>query len=82
MMPEMDGFELAERIKQPSRTGIVDPFDAVVGGPAGRCPAAASELGITTYLSKPIKQSELLNAILDGAARVAASRPELRRRRQ
>ena len=23
------------------------------------------ELGITTYLSKPIKQSELLNAILD-----------------
>jgi two-component system sensor histidine kinase/response regulator len=61
-MPQMDGFMLAERIR-----GIRDFADTTIlmltsGGPlveASRC----SELGIDAQLLKPVKQSELLNAI-------------------
>ncbi len=63
MMPEMGGFELAERIKQDPElagTTIVMLSSAVQHGEATRCRA----LGIAAYLTKPIKQSDLLNAIV------------------
>jgi PAS domain S-box-containing protein len=62
-MPDMDGFALAERIKQdPSLAGATIMMLTSAGqrGDAARC----RELGIAVYLIKPIRQSELLEAIL------------------
>jgi PAS domain S-box-containing protein len=61
-MPEVDGFELACRIKarpEFSHTILIMLTSAGRRGDAARC----RELDITAYLTKPIKQSELLNAI-------------------
>jgi len=62
-MPEMDGFSLAERIVQsPTLAGgtIMMLTSAGQRGDVARC----RELGIAVYLIKPIRQSELLEAIL------------------
>ena len=62
-MPEMDGFELAARIKRaPELAGatIMMLSSADLAGEAARC----RELGVAAFLTKPIRQSELLNAIL------------------
>jgi PAS domain S-box-containing protein len=64
MMPGMDGFALAAEIKQrPEFAGAVLMMLSSAGQPgdAARC----RQLGIETYLTKPIKQSDLLDAILD-----------------
>jgi signal transduction histidine kinase/CheY-like chemotaxis protein len=61
-MPEMDGFTLAERIKRsPELASAVIMMLTSAGqrGDAARC----RELGIAAYLTKPIKESELLKAI-------------------
>ena len=61
-MPEMDGFALVERIKRnPELTGatIMMLTSAGLRGDAVRC----RELGIHAYLTKPITQAELLEAI-------------------
>jgi signal transduction histidine kinase/CheY-like chemotaxis protein len=61
-MPEMDGFSVAERIQQqPELAGITIMMltSASRGGDVIRCRA----LGVTAYLIKPIRQSELLEAI-------------------
>jgi PAS domain S-box-containing protein len=63
MMPEMDGFALAEKIK--ARPALAEAMvmmlsSAMPAGGAERCRA----LGISGWLSKPVSQSELLNAIL------------------
>jgi PAS domain S-box-containing protein len=61
-MPEMDGFALAERIKQnPELTAatILMLTSAGFAGDAARC----KELGIAVYLVKPVRQLELLEAI-------------------
>jgi two-component system, sensor histidine kinase and response regulator len=63
-MPEMDGFALAEKIKQhPKFAGATIMMLTSAGqrGDAARC----RELGIAAYLIKPIRQSELLRAILE-----------------
>jgi two-component system, sensor histidine kinase and response regulator len=62
-MPDMDGFTLAEKIKQdPGLAGATIMMLTSAGqrGDAARC----RELGIGAYLIKPIRQSELLDAIL------------------
>jgi CheY-like chemotaxis protein len=62
-MPGMDGFALVERMKQiPELVGATIMMLTSAGhrGDAARC----RELGIAAYLTKPIKQSELLQAIL------------------
>jgi CheY-like chemotaxis protein len=61
-MPEMDGFALAEQIKQtPKLAGatIIMLTSAGQRGDAARC----REMGIAVYLIKPVRQSELLEAI-------------------
>jgi signal transduction histidine kinase/CheY-like chemotaxis protein len=70
MMPDVDGFAVAQRIQaQPALAGatILMLSSADRRGDAARC----RQLGISRYLTKPVKQSELLDAIviaLDGAA--------------
>src|SRR5579871_4351610 len=61
-MPEMDGFTLAEQIKNdPELVGATVMMLTSAGhiGDAARC----RELGISAYLVKPIRQGELLQAI-------------------
>jgi len=62
-MPDMDGFEVVEYIKKdPELAGATIMMLTSAGqrGDAARCRA----LGIVAYLIKPIRQSELLEAIL------------------
>ena len=62
-MPEMDGFVLAEWIKKNPESGaatIMMLSSAGQRGDAKRC----REIGVSAYLPKPIRQSELLDAIL------------------
>jgi len=62
-MPEMDGFELAARVReQPGHGGsaIMMLTSSGMRGDAARC----RELGIAAYLTKPVRQSSLLEAVL------------------
>ena len=62
-MPGMDGFSLAKKIKDnPNLAGasMVMLTSSGARGDAARC----HKLGISAYLTKPIKQSELLDAIM------------------
>jgi CheY-like chemotaxis protein len=62
-MPEMDGFALVEQIRlNPGLAGAIIMMltSATQSGDAARC----RELGVARYLTKPIEQSELLDAIL------------------
>src|SRR6266852_2515833 len=68
-MPKMDGFALVERIRQrPELTTATIMMLTSAGhrGDAARC----QELGVSAYLLKPIRQSELREAI----ARVLGAR--------
>jgi PAS domain S-box-containing protein len=63
MMPEMDGFTLAAQIKK--QPGLAQAVLLMVSsadrhGDAARC----RELGIAAYLTKPVRQSELLDRIV------------------
>ncbi len=63
MMPAMDGFSLVHKIKQQHDLGeaIIMMLTSIgVRGDAVRC----RELGINAYLIKPIRQADLLNAVL------------------
>jgi two-component system, sensor histidine kinase and response regulator len=62
IMPEMDGFTVAERMRESSYLDgaiIMMLTSAGQRGDAVRC----RELGIAAYLTKPINQSDLLDAI-------------------
>jgi two-component system sensor histidine kinase/response regulator len=62
-MPEMDGFALAECIKRNPEWGsatIMMLSSAGQRGDAKRC----REIGVAAYLTKPVRQGELLDAIL------------------
>ncbi len=62
-MPDMDGFELAERVQHDPRwAGAVIMMLTSAGrrGDAARC----RQLGIAAYLLKPIRNSELMQALL------------------
>ena len=61
-MPDMDGFSLAERVRNdPSLVGATIMMLTSAGqmGDAARC----TELGIAAYLVKPIRHADLLSAI-------------------
>ena len=74
-MPDMDGFTLAQRITQDPRyaatklvmlTSAGDPEDVV------RC----RKLGISAYLTKPIKQSELFDVIVNAISEPIPDKPK------
>jgi CheY-like chemotaxis protein len=60
-MPGVDGFGLAEEIK--TRFGSSLPVVLLTSAQGGGDVARCMELGIQAYLSKPIRQSELHEAI-------------------
>ena len=63
MMPGMDGFALAEQIRQHRElAGGAVMMLSSAGQPNDR--ARCRELGLAAYVTKPIKQSELLDTIL------------------
>jgi two-component system, sensor histidine kinase and response regulator len=62
-MPEMDGFMLAEAIRRNPAWGastVMMLSSAGQRGDAMRC----REIGVAAYLTKPVQQSELLDAIV------------------
>ena len=61
-MPEIDGFTLAEQIKQHAELGSTLVM-MLTSGDRSDTMARCEHLGIAAYLLKPIKQSELLGAI-------------------
>jgi PAS domain S-box-containing protein len=74
-MPGMDGFAVAEEIRQDPRLAkatimMLSSGDQVAD--AARC----KELGVAVYLVKPIKQADLLNAILTVLGRIPTEKPE------
>jgi PAS domain S-box-containing protein len=73
MMPGVDGFQLVDEIR---REPDLAPTTVILLSSADGQDAAARcrEAGVAAYLTKPVKQSELLDAImtaLDPAARAA-----------
>jgi signal transduction histidine kinase/CheY-like chemotaxis protein len=61
-MPGMDGFSVAEKVKlyaQPDAPPMIMLTSAGLRGDAARC----RNLGIEAYLTKPIRRSDLLQAI-------------------
>jgi CheY-like chemotaxis protein len=63
-MPGMDGFEVAQRIKESPNLGgatVMMLTSATRPGDINRC----KELGIAAYLIKPIRRTELLEAMLN-----------------
>jgi CheY-like chemotaxis protein/HPt (histidine-containing phosphotransfer) domain-containing protein len=79
MMPGMDGFTLAERIGQDA--AAVPPTLMMLSSANRRDDAArCRELGVAAYLTKPIRQSALLDAIMtslgSSADRAAGDVPE------
>ena len=72
-MPGMDGFDLARRLREGDPTGsrTVLMVSSRLEGPSRR---ELRDLGIRRYLSKPVKQSELMAALL-GEGPEAPGRP-------
>jgi PAS domain S-box-containing protein len=61
-MPEMDGFEVAERIR--ANPAVAQPVLIMVSSATRRGDSArARQCGIACHLTKPLKQSELREAI-------------------
>jgi PAS domain S-box-containing protein len=73
-MPDMDGFAVAERVTQDRRyRGIKLVMLTSAGQPedVARC----RRLGISAYLTKPVKQSELFDVIVTAIGQPAEERP-------
>jgi signal transduction histidine kinase/CheY-like chemotaxis protein len=74
LMPGMDGFRVAEQIRR--RPGLAGPTIMMLSsarqpGDSARC----RELGVPRYLTKPLKQSDLLDAILTVLAAAPSAGP-------
>ncbi len=61
-MPDMDGFELARRIRKD--TAGTTLLMMLTSGDRPGAASEARELGVSAYLLKPVKQSELYDALM------------------
>ncbi len=80
-MPEMDGFMLAEHVKSDAELGSTVIMMLTSGdrpGDVARC----EELGAAAYLMKPIKQSELFDAIVSALGIISPDQAEDGKHRQ
>ncbi len=76
MMPEMDGLMVAEAIHQTenfARPAVIMLTSAMPSRAATRC----AELGVSSYLTKPVPQLDLLDAILAALGGTAKAEPTL-----
>jgi len=67
-MPDMDGFALVEKIRKTpefSSIPVLMLSSGAHGGEAARC----RQIGIAAYLTKPVRPSELLDALLNALAK-------------
>ena len=74
MMPEMDGFELSQKIREqyaPEQAKIVLLSSAGRSDVLRRC----REIGISRYVTKPVVQSELLHVVLQVMGIRGSSQP-------
>jgi CheY-like chemotaxis protein len=77
-MPDMDGFRVAERISRDRRYAgmkLVMLTSASQAQDAARC----RKLGISAYLTKPIKQSELFDVIVNAIGQPRTEKPRVSR---
>ena len=74
-MPDLDGFELARYIRATSPLQSTAIIVLTSGGRPGDI-ARCEELGIKFHLMKPVKQSELLEAIVVAAGRPSEASPD------
>jgi signal transduction histidine kinase/DNA-binding response OmpR family regulator/HPt (histidine-containing phosphotransfer) domain-containing protein len=70
-MPGMDGFALAEQIKQQADLAEATIMMLTSGGQRGDA-ARCRELGIAAYLTKPITQGELWEALVKALGKTAS----------
>ncbi len=63
LMPDMDGFTLAELIKEDPELSLATIMMLTSGGHRGDA-ARCRQLGIAAYLHKPVKERDLLQAVL------------------
>ncbi|TWT93884.1 hybrid sensor histidine kinase/response regulator [Stieleria varia] len=71
MMPGMDGFEFARQVQEHEEIAnctIIMVSSGLRQGDTARC----KSLGIRRYMAKPLKQSDLLNAIMEQVNRLPA----------
>jgi PAS domain S-box-containing protein len=73
-MPDMDGFELTERIRQHPEYLVKTLMMLTSEGQRGHA-ARCRELGVAAYLMKPVAQSELLDAIMTALGVSEATAP-------
>ena len=62
-MPDVDGFAFADQVKQDPRIGSAVVM-MLTSGDRREDIARCEELGIAAYLLKPVKQSDLFDAIM------------------
>jgi two-component system, sensor histidine kinase and response regulator len=77
-MPEMDGFQLVEKIQQTEELvgpAIIMLTSSGQRGDATRC----RELGVAAYLTKPVQQSELQETMMTVLSRRSTHREEVSR---
>ncbi len=74
-MPDMDGFAVAERIRSdPSIAGATVMMLTSAGHPDDL--AQCRDLGVGAYVTKPLRHSELLDAVMTALGRVAVGAGE------
>jgi signal transduction histidine kinase/CheY-like chemotaxis protein/HPt (histidine-containing phosphotransfer) domain-containing protein len=74
MMPEMDGFMVVEKIREHAELSgatVMMLSSAMPAGAIARC----GELGVASYLTKPVTQAELIDAILIALGATAETMP-------
>ncbi|HJS73236.1 MAG TPA: response regulator, partial [Vicinamibacteria bacterium] len=67
LMPGTDGYTLTERIRADKRVAATRIIMLTSAGPGGR--GRARKAGVAMFLTKPVKQSDLLDAIVTVMAR-------------